>query len=113
MIRRIDVPIISAAEWPNNRSAAGFQLVTVPFRSLLMMASSDDSTIAARWRESVSIRDSVWEVMGLYEAYPDQAPMGVESCELGVSAGGDVRARARRRRPAATRPPATSDRRRC
>lgn len=43
-----DCPTISAGEKPNNRSAALFQLVTVPLRSLLMIASSDDSTIAAR-----------------------------------------------------------------
>ena len=43
-------PIISAAEWPNSRSAAAFQVLTVPSRVRLRMASSDVSTIAARSR---------------------------------------------------------------
>ena len=48
MIRVIDVPTISSAAKPNMRWAAGFHEVTMPFRSLLMMASSDDAMIAAR-----------------------------------------------------------------
>src|ERR1041384_4889449 len=37
----------SAAVYPNNSSAPRFQDVMMPFRSLLTIASSDDSTIAA------------------------------------------------------------------
>src|ERR1051326_2039429 len=43
----IDRPMISFAFQPNMRSAALFQLVTIPLRSLLTMASSEDSTMAA------------------------------------------------------------------
>ncbi len=50
MIRRIELPIISAAVNPNIRSAASFHDRTVPFKSLLTMASSDDATIAANRR---------------------------------------------------------------
>jgi len=42
----MDWPIISSAVYPNIRLAAAFQLVTTPCRFLLMMASSEDSTIA-------------------------------------------------------------------
>ena len=42
----IGLPIVSAAVYPNRRSAPSFQLVMMPLRSLLMMASSDESTIA-------------------------------------------------------------------
>src|SRR5215469_1767494 len=38
------------------RSAAGFQLVTMPFKSLVTMASFEESTIAASLRESASVR---------------------------------------------------------
>src|SRR5712671_3987701 len=50
MILRIDCPIMSAAVQPNILSAARFHDVTMPSRSLLMMASSDESTMAARSR---------------------------------------------------------------
>jgi hypothetical protein len=40
-------PNASRAVYPNSRSAPAFQLVMTPLRSLLTMASSDDSTIAA------------------------------------------------------------------
>ena len=36
----------SSAEYPNNRSALLFQLMMMPFKSLRMMASSDESTMA-------------------------------------------------------------------
>src|ERR1700722_2614864 len=39
-------PTASSAVYPNNRSAPLFQLVMIPSRLLLMMASSDESTIA-------------------------------------------------------------------
>ena len=39
-----------AAVWPNSRSAAAFQLWMIPSSDLLMIASSDDSTIEARSR---------------------------------------------------------------
>ena len=38
----------SSAVYPNPRSAAAFQLVTMPVRSLLTMASLEDSTMARR-----------------------------------------------------------------
>jgi hypothetical protein len=41
-------PIASAAVYPNIFVAAGFHDVTTPRRSLLTIASSDDSMIAAR-----------------------------------------------------------------
>jgi hypothetical protein len=42
----MDCPIISEAVYPNIRSAALFQEVTMPLGSLLTIASSDDATIA-------------------------------------------------------------------
>ena len=44
----MDPPTISAAENPKMASAAVFHDVTMPFRSLLTIASSLESTIAAR-----------------------------------------------------------------
>src|SRR6185436_3923403 len=41
-------PTNSADEYPNIRSAAALQDVTMPSRSFAMIASSDDSTMAAR-----------------------------------------------------------------
>src|SRR5579884_1809437 len=46
----IGLPIISSAEYPNNRSAPRFQVVTMPLSVLLMMASSEFSTIDASRR---------------------------------------------------------------
>src|ERR1700680_1909138 len=43
----MDWPIASAAAYPNSCSAARFQEVMIPVRSLLIIASSDDSMIAA------------------------------------------------------------------
>ena len=43
----IDWPIISSAEYPKIRSAALFQLMTILWRSLLTMASSEESTMAS------------------------------------------------------------------
>ncbi len=40
-------PMASLAMYPNKRSAPLFQLRMRPFKSLLMMASSEDSTIEA------------------------------------------------------------------
>ncbi len=45
----IDWPVISASEYPYSRSAPGFQLTIVPSVVLLMIASAQDSTTAARW----------------------------------------------------------------
>src|SRR5438874_1957289 len=50
MIVVIDLPIISSAEYPNRRAAPGFQLTTTASRSMLMIASSEDSTMLASWR---------------------------------------------------------------
>ena len=44
---RIDWPTASLAVYPNIRSAPPFHEAMMPLRSLLRMASSDDSTIAA------------------------------------------------------------------
>ena len=46
-ISRIDLPMASAALYPKSRSAAVFHDVMTPSVSLLTMASSDHSTIAA------------------------------------------------------------------
>ena len=46
-------PIISVAAYPNIRSAAGLQNVTSPSSVVLMIASSDDWTIAASSVEGV------------------------------------------------------------
>jgi len=42
----IDRPIASDAVYPNSRSALLFQLVMMLLRSLLMIASSEQSTMA-------------------------------------------------------------------
>ncbi len=41
------MPIISSGEYPKTRVAALFQLVMMPFKSLLKITSSEDATIAA------------------------------------------------------------------
>src|SRR5688572_16121710 len=46
----MEVPTISAAVYPKIFSAPRFQLVMMLSRSLPMIASSDDSTMAASWR---------------------------------------------------------------
>jgi hypothetical protein len=43
-------PTASAAVYPNNRSAAEFQPVSVPSRDIVMMASLEDSTAALKSR---------------------------------------------------------------
>ena len=50
MMAMIEWPTISSGVKPNIRSAAEFQDITVPVRSLLMMASLDNSTMAAKQR---------------------------------------------------------------
>ena len=47
MIRVMCCPIASSAVYPNIRSAPLFQLLITPSRLLLMIASSELSTIAA------------------------------------------------------------------
>ena len=47
-------PMASAAEYPKVRSAAPFQLLIIPCRSLETMASSEDSTMAARLARACS-----------------------------------------------------------
>src|SRR5579864_8086938 len=47
MIRVICCPMASSGVYPNMRSALLFQLVMMPSRFLLIMASSDEATIAA------------------------------------------------------------------
>src|SRR5206468_6065749 len=48
-ILMIDWPIISSAAYPKTRAAAGFQCVTILFRSLERIASSAFCTMAARY----------------------------------------------------------------
>ena len=43
----MDFPTTSSAKYPKSRSAAVFQVLIMPLRSLLTIASSDDSTIEA------------------------------------------------------------------
>jgi hypothetical protein len=50
MMMRIDCPMASVAVYPNMRSAAAFDDRMIPFKSLLTMASSDESTILAKCR---------------------------------------------------------------
>jgi hypothetical protein len=57
MIMRIDWPIASGAAYPNIRSAAGFHERMVPWRFLLMIASSAESTSALS-SSAVSRRDA-------------------------------------------------------
>ena len=52
----IDVPIISSAVYPKMRSAPAFQLVMILFKFFPMIASSDEATIAASWREAISAK---------------------------------------------------------
>ena len=52
----IDVPIISSAVYPKMRSALEFQLVMILFKFFPMIASSDEATIAANWREVISAK---------------------------------------------------------
>ena len=54
--RMIEVPIISSAVYPKMRSAPEFQLVMILFKSLPMIASSDEATMAASRREVISDR---------------------------------------------------------
>src|SRR5580658_7800805 len=63
MIIVIGCPTISAAVYPNKRSAPLFQLVTMPLRSLLMMASSDESMIALSKNDAASpLKSSVGDL---------------------------------------------------
>ena len=59
MIRRIDCPIASVSVYPKIRSAAAFHEVIVPVRSLLMMASSEEATMAARRNWASFISDDI------------------------------------------------------
>ena len=45
--RETGLPQISSALYPRSRSAPGFHVVSVPYRSIDTMASSDDDTMAA------------------------------------------------------------------
>ena len=53
--RMTDVPTISLAVYPKTLSAPGFQSVMVLFRSLPMMASSEEPTIAAKRLRAASV----------------------------------------------------------
>jgi hypothetical protein len=56
MIRAIGWPIISRASYWNSRTAPSFQLVMFPSTSHAMIASDDDSTIAASCSRSSTSR---------------------------------------------------------
>src|SRR6476660_385558 len=59
MMMVIGLPIASAAVQPNIRSAAAFQEVMTPFKSLLTIASSDEATIAASREADSSGRNDI------------------------------------------------------
>ena len=48
-MKEICLPMASAAVYPKILSPPLFQLATIPVSDVLMIASSQDSTIAARW----------------------------------------------------------------
>jgi hypothetical protein len=75
MMVRMERPIISAAVKPKSRSAERFQDTTIPFRSLLMIASSLDSTMAAKCRASRSSRRASVMSRTVFEA-PTTSPSG-------------------------------------
>src|ERR1700733_2384492 len=60
MMRVIFWPIISSLVWPNIVSAALFQDVTLPLRSLPTIASSEDPAIAASQKRASSSRPCAW-----------------------------------------------------
>jgi hypothetical protein len=60
MMNVIDRPTASAAEKPKSRSAPRFHDVMMPSRSLLTIASSLDSTIAARRHWSLRAARTMW-----------------------------------------------------
>src|SRR5688572_32343496 len=66
MMISVFCPIAACAVRPNIRSAARFQLSMTPSMFSLMIASSEDSTTAARSRdeESGSIKDTHYGVSG-------------------------------------------------
>src|SRR5688572_6794046 len=61
------------------RSAAGFQVCTMPLRSLLTMASSDVSTIAAR---RVAVNASISSVLVGFTRGCKSVTMGLHGCKL-------------------------------
>jgi len=82
----IGCPIISSAEYPNSRSAPGFQLVTTPSSVLEMIASSEESTMAARrafWR-SLFFR-SLKSRMALETRVPASVTSGLKLISAGNS----------------------------
>src|SRR6185503_13284123 len=59
MMMVMGLPIASWAVQPNIRSAAAFQDMITPFKSLLTIASSDDATIAASREGESSGRNDI------------------------------------------------------
>ena len=53
---RIDLPIASSARVAEHPLGRGIPRGMMLLRSLLMMASSDDSTTLARWRNVVALK---------------------------------------------------------
>ena len=81
----IDLPIISSAVYPKTRSAAWFHEVTIPFRSLLMMASSEDSTMAASRRVAAGLEGSA--IRKLIVRLQPAGNVQTRSAEVVVGAG--------------------------
>src|SRR4026207_625848 len=59
MMMVMGLPIASAAVQPNIRSAAAFQDMITPFKSLLTIASSEEATIAASLDADSSGRNDI------------------------------------------------------
>jgi len=90
--RRIVIgrPITSAALYPKMRSAPAFQVMIVPFRSLLTIASSDDATIAASIAWALARSGARGPCLSLAVLPPPASP----SCSSSRSCG-DVRSTVR------------------
>ena len=85
---RIDLPIASAAVYPNMCSAAGFHEVMMLVRSLVMMASSDDSTTAAsrRLAAAASVRSLISRAtLEAPMTRPAASRIGERVSEIGMS----------------------------
>ena len=84
--REMDCPIISSAVYPNRRVAPEFQLVTTPSSVLPTIASSDESTIAARRTFAASARlRSVTSRMELETKTPSSVSIGLRLISTGNS----------------------------
>ena len=83
----MDLPVISRAESPYIRSAAGFPRVTMPSSVVPMMASSACSTIAAsrsEWRRSAYafVRAGISRTAAI-----TRGPSSLSACNEAMSTG--------------------------